>query len=42
MITGGWNFVVASYAVAYGVLLVYGLRLVLRVAREKKCRSKSP
>lgn len=41
MITGGWNFVAASYAVAYGALLLYGLRLAFNVAREKKCRTKS-
>jgi hypothetical protein len=33
MIPGGWEYIGAAYAFAYGTLLLYGVRLFLRYRR---------
>lgn len=34
VVTGGWNFVVAAYAVTFGVLAVYVVSLITRFREE--------
>ena len=34
MITGGWNFVVAAYAVTALVLSIYGISVIVRLRAE--------
>jgi hypothetical protein len=34
VITGGWGFVWAAYAITGGVLLIYGISLVTRLRKE--------
>lgn len=45
VIQGGWEFVVAAYAVSAGALFVYGVSLVLRYrsarARRERAREES-
>ncbi len=36
VVTGGWNFVVAAYAITFGVLAIYGVTLVTRFRDEFK------
>ena len=36
MVTGGWNFVIAAYAVTFSVLFIYGLSIVARLREERK------
>jgi hypothetical protein len=36
VITGGWNFVVAAYAVTVTVLTVYGVTLITRLRAERR------
>jgi hypothetical protein len=38
VVSGGWNFVIAAYAVTAGVLLVYGVTLITRL-RDARGRS---
>ena len=38
VITGGWSFVVAAYAVTAAVFLIYGVTLITRL-REEQARA---
>ena len=35
VIEGGWGYVWAAYGISWGVLLVYGVSLVLRLRGEE-------
>lgn len=35
-ITGGWNFVIAAYALTATLLLVYGVSLIARLREAKR------
>jgi len=35
IVTGGWNFVIAAYAVTFSVLFIYGVSLVTRLREER-------
>ena len=34
VVSGGWNFVIAAYAVTFSVLFIYGVSLVTRLREE--------
>lgn len=36
VVTGGWNFVVAAYAVTVAVLTIYGVSLMARLREERR------
>ncbi len=36
VVTGGWNFVIAAYAITFTVLAIYGVTLVTRFREELK------
>jgi len=38
VVSGGWNFVIAAYAVTFSVLFIYGVSIVTRL-REERSRS---
>ena len=38
VVNGGWNFVIAAYAVTFSVLAIYGVTLITRL-REAKNRA---
>jgi len=35
VVTGGWNFVVAAYAVTFSVLFIYGVSIITRFREER-------
>jgi len=35
VVTGGWNFVVAAYAVTFSVLFIYGVSIITRLREER-------
>jgi hypothetical protein len=35
VVSGGWNFVIAAYAVTFSVLFIYGVSLVTRLREER-------
>jgi hypothetical protein len=35
VVSGGWNFVIAAYAVTFSVLFIYGVSLVTRFREER-------
>lgn len=36
VITGGWSFVIAAYAITGAALLIYGASLIARVRRASR------
>ena len=35
VVTGGWNFVIAAYAITAAVLTIYGVTLITRLREER-------
>lgn len=35
VVTGGWNYVVAAYAITFSVLFIYGVSIVTRFREER-------
>jgi len=36
VVTGGWSFVIAAYAVTAAVFLIYGVTLIARLRDEER------
>jgi hypothetical protein len=36
VVTGGWSFVIAAYALTASVFLIYGVTLLVRLREERK------
>ena len=36
VVTGGWNFVIAAYAITALVLTIYGITLITRLRQEQR------
>jgi hypothetical protein len=36
VVTGGWSFVIAAYALTATVFLIYGITLLVRLREEQK------
>ena len=35
VVSGGWNFVIAAYAVTFSVLFIYGVSIITRFREER-------
>ena len=35
VVSGGWNFVIAAYAVTFSVLFIYGVSIITRLREER-------
>jgi len=42
VVTGGWNFVIAAYAITAAILTIYGVTLITRLREERLRASKDP